>query len=153
MHETKIKAQLKELQNNLECLDISNEKVSKASIGWHVSHTTRIFSAICKNSIQSDPTEFKSSFNKNRFKIKVIGYIPRGLGRSPKAFLNLDNMDAEKLKSYLIKAESLFEDFSKVPKNHFIKHPIFGLLNKKETLWFLKVHNEHHLKIIRDIQK
>lgn len=153
MRETKIKALLQELIDNLDHLEIQNNEVSKASISWHVSHTTKIFASICKNAIQSNPTDFKRSFNKNRLKIKCIGFIPRGIGKSPKAYLNDEKPDKEELRSYLIKSKALFEDFCKVEPNQFFVHPIFGQLNKKDTLWFLKLHTEHHLKIIRDIRK
>ena len=149
----KIQQQLKEFQQHLDQIDLVNEKVSKASVGWHVSHSTQIFSAICKNTADSDPSEYKYSFNKNRFKIKLIGYIPRGLGRSPKAFLNQENLEVEQMRTYLLKAEDYFKTFCEVENNAFFVHPIFGQLNKKWTFWFLQLHNEHHLKIIRDIKK
>jgi len=148
----KIQQQLKELQQHLDQINLINEKVSKTSVSWNISHTTKIFSDICKGTAQSNPTEYKYSFNKNRFQIKLLRYIPRGLGRSPKAFLNQENLEVDQMKGYLEKAERYFADFCKVGDNHFFVHPIFGQLNKKRTLWFLKLHNEHHLKIIRDIK-
>lgn len=151
MNESKITALLQELESNLENLDLINEKVSKASVGWHISHSIQIFSAICKNVIESDPKEYSPSFNKNRFKIRTIGYIPRGLGRSPKAFLNQDNVESEQLKAYLKIAHEQLASLGKVSQNHFFIHPIFGQLNKKRTYWFLHLHTKHHLKIIRDI--
>ncbi|MEO9531359.1 MAG: DUF1569 domain-containing protein [Crocinitomicaceae bacterium] len=153
MNVNKITLLLAELKDHIQHKSVLNEDVSKASVEWHLSHTIQIFSAICKNATQSAPEEYQYAFNKNRFKIWLIGYIPRGIGRSPKAFLNQEELTEEQLLAFLNRAEELFEDFQKVSKNHFFTHPIFGQLNKKRTLWFLHLHTKHHLKIIRDIIK
>jgi hypothetical protein len=38
-------------------------------------------------------------------------------------------------------------------KNVFFKHPMFGNVNKKRVLPFLKAHKNHHLKIVKSILK
>lgn len=51
---------------------------------------------------------------------------------------------------------SIYEQSKKIEhfdKNAFFEHPLFGVLNKKDTMKFLKMHTTHHLKIIQDISK
>ena len=45
------------------------------------------------------------------------------------------------------------ESFNDLEKNSFFIHPLFKQLNKKQTIKFLKLHTNHHLKIIKDILK
>ena len=42
-------------------------------------------------------------------------------------------------------------DLETLNANSYFKHPYFGDLNLKKTLWFLNLHTNHHLKIIKDI--
>jgi hypothetical protein len=45
------------------------------------------------------------------------------------------------------------ESFNDLEKNSFFIHPLFKQLNKKQTIKFLKLHTNHHFKIIKDILK
>ncbi|MFN8364825.1 MAG: hypothetical protein U0T78_06125 [Cloacibacterium normanense] len=36
-----------------------------------------------------------------------------------------------------------------LPSQSYIEHPYFGHLDVKQTLKFLKIHTQHHLKIVQ----
>ena len=38
-----------------------------------------------------------------------------------------------------------------IADNQYFTHPLFKQLNKKQTLYFLKLHTHHHLKIVKEI--
>ena len=40
-----------------------------------------------------------------------------------------------------------------ISKDHYFEHPFFGKIKRKETIRFLEIHTNHHLKIIDDILK
>lgn len=153
MSDSRIHALLKELEQHLSSYSTVNPKVSKVSIGWHIAHSTKVFSAICKNFSQSDPANYVGGFNKNRFKIWLIGYIPRGLGRAPKSVATEQLATVEEIQTYIQQCKELFKAVQEGNSSQYSEHPYFGHLNKRRTKWFLHLHTKHHLKIIRDILK
>ena len=55
------------------------------------------------------------------------------------------------LQLHVNKTRETIKGLETVSKDHFFPHPYFGNLKKKETIRFLEIHTNHHLKIIRDI--
>jgi len=49
------------------------------------------------------------------------------------------------------KLHNQLDELAKVEEVQFFTHPFFGDLKKKETISFLSIHTEHHLKIIREM--
>ena len=45
------------------------------------------------------------------------------------------------------------ENFENLDDHQYFTHPIFKNLNKKQTIKFLKLHTNHHIKIVNDILK
>ena len=48
-------------------------------------------------------------------------------------------------------AKNSLVDLETLNANSYFTHPYFGDLNLKKTIWFLNLHTNHHLKIIKDI--
>lgn len=145
--------EIAELKQHLEFEEKLVPEVSSTSVAWHIDHSLRVISTVCKSIAKSDPTEYRYKRNKNRTKIKLIGYIPRGLGKAPEAVLPNENIDKDHLLIRIEQCKELLVKFDQLESNAYFKHPIFGGLNKKNTKWFIKLHTKHHLKIIRDIIK
>jgi hypothetical protein len=64
---------------------------------------------------------------------------------------NEKEITAESIREFLEKTKLQITKIENLNKNSHFTHPIFGHLNKKESIRFIEIHNEHHLKIIRDM--
>lgn len=148
-----IRAQFNEMGALIERKDFRNTDVSRASVGWHLSHLLKVFHAVYRSMKASNPAEFKKEFSLARTTVFFTGKIPRGKARAPKATVPDENLEKRALELQLHEAKQHLYAFENLPKNAHFPHPFFKQLNKKQTLKFLKIHNEHHLKIVRDILK
>ena len=95
--------------------------------------------------------KYKCRFNFNRIFIQSINKIPRGKVKAPKVVQPLEPATAALLISKLEIAKNNLVDLETINTNSYFTHPYFGDLNLKKTLWFLNLHTNHHLKIIKDI--
>ena len=77
--------------------------------------------------------------------------IPRGKAKAPQVVVPKEGITIADLEYHLTKARDAIKALEFVSKNHFFKHPYFGDLKKKQTILFLEIHTQHHLKIIQDI--
>ncbi len=127
-------------------------KVSAKGTYWHADHLLKVISSIYSALDNSDPEAYKWAFNLSRLYIYILGFIPRGIGRAPRAVRTDGEISQDDLLQQLDEAEKLIIKLDELPGNSFFKHPYFGNLNVKNTRWFLRIHTRHHLKIIRDIR-
>ena len=100
----------------------------------------------------SNPEQYKWKFNWKRLYIQTINKIPRGKGKAPKVVQPTEIASKEILTTKLEAAKKNIQELEKLHPNSYFAHPYFGKLNLKTTLWFLKLHTNHHLKIINDIK-
>lgn len=146
---------LKTLVNQLESYIANYEKVnpavSQSSIGWHIDHSLMVINGIIDELKKSNPKQYKWRLNWNRIFIQSINKIPRGKAKAPKVVQPATAATAAKLISMLEIAKNNVVDLESLHANSFFTHPYFGDLNLKKTLWFLNLHTNHHLKIIKDI--
>ena len=139
------------LENHIPNLEKTNSNVSNSTIGWQIDHCLLVINGVIRQVEISNPTEFKSKFNFNRFIVFTTGKIPRGKIRAPKVVMPIDVATLEDLKLKMEIAKSNIQKLNDLPKNSFFKHPFLNDLNVKQTEKFLVIHTKHHLKIIEDI--
>ncbi|WP_242156174.1 DUF1569 domain-containing protein [Aestuariivivens sediminis] len=144
---------LDQLEAYISLKDKRNEMVSKASVGWQIDHSLKVFIAVCNWIENSNPADYKKQFNFWRLILFPLGYIPRGKARSPKSVLPPEVITTEDLINQLKIARHHAKRLKSLPQNAYFKHFIFGMLTSKQTLRFLEMHTNHHLKIIKDILK
>lgn len=146
----KLIRQLEELatkisQHNNICPD-----VSKSNVGWHIEHILLTINAIIDAVMESNPTNYKWSFNLLRTLIFATKTIPRGRVKSPKV-VTPKIYDEKTLEGHLAITKSKIQELENIDAGKYFNHPYFGNLKLVKTLKFLEIHNNHHLKIINDI--
>ncbi len=144
---------LLQLENHIPNLEKTNSRVSKSTVGWQIDHCLLVINGVVNQLKISNPTEFQSKWNFNKFMFFTSGKIPRGKARAPKVVTPVDVTTAEELKTKIEIAKNNISKLVSFPQNSFFKHPYFNDLNTKQTEKFLAIHTKHHLKIIQDILK
>ena len=141
------------IRENLINIDKENLKVSKVNVGWHLDHSLKVINGVFKVLKNSNSSEYKKEFNKLRFVVFLIGRFPRGRAKSPRRVLPPEIVVKEDVESQLNLAIENVKLISCIKENQYFTHPLFKQLNKKQTLKFLRLHTNHHLKIVKDILK
>jgi hypothetical protein len=144
---------LPELANYIADYNQFNHAISEASVGWHIEHSLLVIKKVTATVAQSEPKLYKSKFNLSRFFVFLLKTIPRGKAKAPKVVIPVDEITLETLQESLKNTYQAITYLKDCEANQYFMHPFFGQLNKKQTIKFLEIHTEHHLKIIRDILK
>jgi hypothetical protein len=142
---------LHRLENALPQADKSNSNISARGVDWHLDHSLKIITAICKTVSNSKPEYFKPNFNISKYYILWSGRIPRGKARSPKPFNNLEAIDHSSLPQSLKEAQKSLSVLDSLHRKQHFKHPMFGDLNLAQSKKFIHIHTAHHLDIIEEI--
>ena len=148
-----IQYQIQQLQSHIPDYATTNAAVSSASVGWHINHCLLVYTKISDALQHSDPALFKSSFNFKKLIVYTFKRIPRGRGKAPKTVQPQNILLPDELQLQLQKAIDKTNALKQLNPFHYFEHPYFGNLNVKETIKFLAIHSNHHLKIINDILK
>ncbi|MFT6065240.1 MAG: hypothetical protein ACJAQX_001109 [Polaribacter sp.] len=130
-----------------------NLSVSKASVGWHLDHSLKVINSVCATLGVSNANDYKKEFNGLRILTFTLGFFPRGKAKSPKRVLPPAIIKKKDIENQLEEAIKNIASIQELQENQYFTHPLFKQLNKKQTVRFLKLHTNHHLKIIRDILK
>lgn len=144
---------IKKLEYYLSAKDRSKASVSTSDVAWQIDHSLKVFNLVCETLLKSNPEDYKSNFNTWRLVLFTIGYFPRGKVKAPKFVRPPEIITIEDLKEQIQLAYQNIKRLKTAVKNAHFKHFIFGKLHKKQTVRFLQLHTNHHLKIIRDILK
>ena len=149
----KLETKVQELTQYLSAFDKIDQTISSASVGWHIEHCLLVIKQITSTVAQSEPKLYKSKFNMSRFFVFLSKTIPRGKAKAPKVVIPTNEITLEALQESLANTYGAITYLKDCEENQYFMHPFFGQLNKKQTIKFLAIHTEHHLKIIRDILK
>lgn len=146
-----LQGQLTEMGNYVHSQNVQVDSVSAACIGWHIEHALLVVDGVITALSESDPSSFRSSFNLKKTIIYLLGKFPKGKARAPKSVRpKTEVFSEEELTHHLTNTASRIPSLNQFDKKAHFKHPIFGFLALNDTIRFLEMHTEHHLKIIRD---
>jgi hypothetical protein len=147
----KLEQAVSTLAGYIHQFEVSSPNVSKASVGWHIAHSYLVINSIVTALKKSNPSEYKWKFSLPHLYVLVTGGFPRGRGKAPERVIPLNDINSESLQALAAKTKMALAELPGFAKHAHFKHPYFGLLHKKSTIWFLEVHTKHHNKIIHDI--
>lgn len=147
----KLQAQLKALEQFLPDFEKTNTLVSDVSIGWHIEHSLLVIKQITATVAQSEPHLYVKKFSAARFFVFLFGFFPRGKAKAPKVVMPVNKIDIDSLKESVAHTYQALNYLKDCQTNQYFMHPIFGQLNKAQTIRFLAIHTRHHLKIIKEI--
>ena len=127
------------------------EGVSGWSVGMHLHHVNLAMIGVFRSLAASEPPVPQSAFNPVRAMVFTSGRIPRGRAKSPEAAVPSDGIGDAELVAMLDESERLLEASRTLSPDHWYRHFAFGVLDRDRTLKFIRIHNRHHLRIVRDI--
>lgn len=149
----KLLLQLEEIENLKLISNKISPNISDASIGWHLEHSLLVISKIIEGLKISNPENYAPKITLGKLFILTTSYIPRKKGKAPNFTIPKNDSTPENISKNINLIKANLHQLNTLHPNSFIDHPYFGHLNLKETLKFLCIHTNHHLKIVKDIQK
>ncbi|GAK89213.1 hypothetical protein JCM19297_3737 [Nonlabens ulvanivorans] len=150
---SELKVKLNEVASYIPVRDTINLEVSEASVAWHMDHIYLMVNQLHKALEYSDESIYKADSNQTRDYVFNSNTLPRGKVTAPESVRPAENVTINTLQMHYEEALATVEKFPTLAENKHFNHPILGTMNRDETIKFLTIHTEHHLKIIRDILK
>jgi len=146
-------AKLNEVASYIDLRDTKSLEVSEASVAWHMDHIYLMVNQLHKALKYSDESNYKAESNKIRDYVFTSNTLPRGKVTAPESVRPAENVAINTLQMHYDEALATVEKLPMLAEKKHFNHPILGTMNRDETIKFLMIHTEHHLKIIRDILK
>jgi hypothetical protein len=141
------------LESNLIYVDKFDTKISTSNVGWHIEHALLSLIAIASSLQHSEGKDFIWKFKFVKMIVFTTGTIPRGKAKSPNLVVPQKSINVDELAKHIQVARAKINDLNTTNKNNYFEHLYFGKLTYYETIRFIEIHTNHHLKIIRDIIK
>lgn len=148
-----LKAKLDEVASYVAVRDSMNSEVSEAAVAWHMDHIYLMVNQLHKALQYSDENNYKADSNKTRDYVFNSKTLPRGKVTAPEPVRPKGDITINTLQMHYNEALATVEKLPTLAENKHFNHPTLGTINRDETITFLTIHTEHHLKIIRDILK
>ena len=149
----KINNLLNELEAQITNYSKLNQAISDGNVGWHIVHSCLVINSVCGAVLKSDPSKFIKKFSFKAFLVLLLNSFPRGKAKAPSFTMPSEELSPASILQSIQTARASIEALSKAEKNQYFTHPFFGDLHTADTIKFLAVHTNHHLKIIKDILK
>lgn len=144
-------AQFAEMVDYIPQRDKLNPKVSQVDVAWHLDHSLKTINKVCEALEASNPEEFRSNFSLSRIVVFTCGVIPRGVAQSPQSVRPPKVISTDSLYLQLEQARENLKKLETLDSKAHFEHPYFKVIDKGQSMRFLKIHTQHHVKIIRDI--
>lgn len=148
-----LKVKLNEVASYIPVRDTINLEVSEAAVAWHMDHIYLMVNQLHKALKYSDESNYKAESNMARDYVFTSNALPRGKATAPEAVRPKGTITVNTLQLHYDEALATVEKLPMLAEKKHFNHPILGTMNRDETIKFLTIHTEHHLKIIRDILK
>ena len=129
----------------------SSNKISKASVGWHIAHSYLVIIKSCENVLGNRNLPSKNPKWLQQEVFFLLRKIPRNKIEAPDFVVPIDDSEKEIQRLYE-QAMSLLLQI-KQNKDGYLSHPFLGPIKPKRVPLFLRIHTAHHLQIIREIIK
>jgi hypothetical protein len=142
---------LDQLESRIPLFTKENFGISKSNVGWHIEHSLLTIIGVTKVVLRSNPKNYKWKFKLSRLLIFAFGKISRGKAKAPDVVVPKNEITENQLLSNIELTRKLILELKSISNNHYFEHPYLGKLKKKDTIRFLEIHTNHHLKIIDDI--
>ena len=144
---------LNQLESRIPLFEMENIAISKSNVGWHIEHSLLTLNGVTKVLLQSNPKDYQWRFNFIRILVLKRGKIPRGKAKAPKVVVPQTTIDKATLITHIKESRNSLLELKTISKDHYFEHPFFGKIKRNDTIRFLEIHTNHHLKIIEDIIK
>ena len=148
-----LKLKLNEVASYIALRDTINLEVSEAAVAWHMDHIYLMVNQLHKALQYSDESNYKADSNTTRDYVFTSNTLPRGKVTAPESVSPKGNITMNTLQMHYDEALATVEKLPTLAEKKHFNHLILGTMNRDETIKFLTIHTEHHLKIIRDILK
>jgi len=144
---------LDQLESRISLFEKENIAISKSNVGWHIEHSLLTLNGVTKFLVHSNPKDYKWKFNFIRILVLKTRKIPRGRAKAPKVVVPTITIDELSLLNHITQTRNSLLELEIISKDHYFEHPFFGKIKRNDTIRFLEIHTNHHLKIIEDIIK
>lgn len=132
---------------------VCNERVSGWCPAEHLDHMTKVAGSVV-SVLGDENAQPRPGVTLMGRLVMLVGWIPRGIGKAPRRVLGT-RAAAEDIHAAVAGLEQALEALPAAAlspaRGPIVPHPRFGGLTPPQALRFIAVHNEHHLKIVRDI--
>lgn len=137
-------------------LGLRVERVSRWSVGQQVDHILKVLEAGARVFDDSSQT-LPRGMNLVGHVCLATGWIPRGIGKSPRSVLPAEQAPADLAerasRMRTIYCDRPLAEARRADPRPVFPHPYFGGLTAAQGVRFLGIHTHHHLKIVADIRR
>ena len=149
-----------ELERDDEALFRRVPNVSEWSVAKQLHHTAAstalMLVAVDRIAKQVSPAEENGSINTMGRALLLRGRFPRGRAKAPKISLPPEELTRDELEADMARSRRAYDRTPEIlgqaaASGWRTKHPYFGMLDAGQWLKLARIHADHHLAIIDDI--